>query len=187
MASIADWDRKHRAAGTLPEPDGLLEEARAHLPARAGGLAADIACGSGRHAVRMASWGLRALAIDFSEEALRLCRERAEAAGVSVDTQQLDLEDPAVDLGCDRFDAVTVFNFLHRPLVPVLKRCVRRGGIVIYKTFTRQQIRFAAGPRSPRYLLRSNELGELFSDFRHIVYRESCASEATAALVARRP
>ena len=99
----------------------------------------------------------------------------------------MDLEVPEADLGAREFDVVAVFNFLHRPLVPVLKRSVRPGGIVVYKTYTRKQLQFGVGPRNPRFLLGEGELPELFSDFRCVVYRETCKSEATAALIAQRP
>ena len=82
---------------------------------------------------------------------------------------------------------VSVFNYLHRPLIPVLKRSVRPGGIVIYKTYTRKQAQFGTGPRNPDFLLGENELPELFAGFRQLLYRETCKSEATAALVAQRP
>ena len=188
MASRSEWDARH-ASPSRPAslPDEVLSLARDHVSLRAGSKAADIACGTGRHAVQMAEWGFGTLAVDFSATALRQCRLRAKRAGVDLETLCLDLESPTVDLGRERFDLVAVFNFLHRPLIPILKRSVRPGGIVAYKTFTRKQLEFPAGPRDPRFLLEENELADLFSDFRPIMYRESCESSATAALVARRP
>ena len=148
---------------------------------------ADIACGGGRNALQLAQWGLETVAVDYSIEALRLCRERAVAAGVEVAAVCLDLESPEADLGRDRFDVVAVFYYLHRPLVSVLKRSLRPGGILVYKTYTLKQRRFGAGPRNPDYLLRANELRTLFAEFRILVYREQCENEATAALIAQRP
>ncbi len=92
-----------------------------------------------------------------------------------------------VDLGIDRFDVVSVFNYLHRPLIPILKQSLRPGGIVIYKTYTRKQLQFGTGPKNPDFLLDENELPQLFAGFRHLLYRETCASEAAAALIAQRP
>ena len=147
----------------------------------------DIACGRGRHAVQMASWGIETVAIDFSVVALRLAASRAAAMGCNLTTQCLDLEDPETDLGDGTYDLVSVFNYLHRPLIPALKRCVRPGGIVVYKTYTQDQRKFCTGPRNPAYLLHQSELLELFAAFDHLVYREVCKSDATAALIARRP
>lgn len=92
-----------------------------------------------------------------------------------------------MDLGDGAFDVVVVFHYLHRPLIPILKKCVRSGGIIVYKTFTVDQLQFDAGPKNPDYLLKLRELGDLFSDFDQIVYREECTCQATASLVARRP
>ena len=189
MPSRSGWDAKYRReeVAAAPGPDPFLVDSRKHLPADGERRAADVACGGGRHALLMAAWGLRTTAIDYSAAALRLCRQRARRKGLELETRIMDLEAPDVDLGASRFDVVAVFNFLHRPLVPVLKRSVRPGGIVVYKTYTRKQLRFGSGPRNPRFLLDEGELAELFSEFHCLQYRESCEHEATAALVAQRP
>ena len=98
----------------------------------------------------------------------------------------MDLERHDVGLGTRAYDVVTVFNYLHRPLIPALKRSVRRGGVVVYKTYTLKQQQFRTGPQNPEFLLAEGELPTLFGDFRHLLYRESCDSDATAALVAQR-
>ena len=188
MPSRSEWDAKYREADrSVPEPDRFLSEARKFIASPSECAAADIACGGGRHALRMAAWGLRTVAIDYSFEALQLCQERASLAGVELETRCIDLEAPDVDLGTEQFNLVAVFNFLHRPLSPTIKRSVRPGGLVIYKTYTRKQVQFGTGPRSPRFLLGDGELPELFSEFRHLLFLESCETEATAALVAQRP
>ena len=188
MASRATWDAKYAAAErSIPEPDEFLIEAAAHLPQPGTGAAADIACGSGRHGLRLAQWGYRVTAFDYSVEALALCSDLASVADLPIETVRADLEVPDPDLGLECFDVVAVFNYLHRPLIPALKRSIRPGGVVIYKTYTRRQLQFAGGPRNPRFLLDENELPRLFADFRHLDYRETCTTEATAALVAQRP
>ena len=190
MPSRSAWDARYRAAGAgLPPVDPFLGEARAFLPDSSPGActAVDVASGSGRHSLELARWGLRTLALDFSSQSLRICRERAQDAGLPVEVRCVDLEAPDFDLGSECFDVVAVFNFLHRPLIPALRRATRRGGIVIYKTFTLRQREFGTGPRNPDHLLVENELAELFGGFRQLLYRETCENEATAALIARRP
>lgn len=190
MASREAWDSKYQDEGrSVPEFDPLLLEARPHFPGsdRRALRAADVACGSGRNALRLAGWGLNTVAIDYSPEALRVCSERAQAQGLALNTACVDLEAASVDLGDGAFDVVVVFHYLHRPLIPILKKCVRSGGIIVYKTFTVDQLQFDAGPKNPDYLLKLRELGDLFSDFDQIVYREECTCQATASLVARRP
>ncbi len=188
MSSRSDWNARYRVAKeTVPAPDEFLSTARRFLPQGAGRRALDLACGGGRHAVRLAQWGLATTAVDYSDEALRLCRERAHLAGVTLDTACWDLESPQVDLGTEAYDVVTVFNFLHRPLIPRMKEALKPGGMIVYKTYTRLQLRFGTGPSNPGFLLREGELRELFAEFSHKLYRERCETDATAALVAQRP
>ena len=190
MASRADWEARHRCAGSaLPEPDPFLYEALGlvRLVTPAAVDAVDIACGSGRHALMLAAYGLKTVAVDYSAEALRRCEEGAAREGLAIETLCLDLESPEVDWRDACFDVVAVFRYLHRPTVPALKRIVRPGGIIIYKTFTRKQLQFGTGPSNPNYLLNENELLELFPDFRRLLYRETCDTEATASLVAQKP
>ncbi len=191
VPSNAVWDLRHaQNESALPAPDPILAQARQFLPDRGSARlkAADLACGGGRNAIQLSKWGLDTVAIDWSSEALRLSSVRAAAAGCSLRTELLDLEAQDIDLGGERFDFVTVIHYLHRPLFPAIRRCVRSGGIVAYKTYTLDQLQFAKGPKNPDHLLRPGELAGLFHGFEIVLYREStCESEATAALVARRP
>lgn len=190
MASRFDWEARYRTArGVIPDPDPFLGEALEHvrLAAPTAADAVDIACGRGQNSLALAAYGLKTVAVDYSSEALRLCAELAAEKGLAVETRCFDLEGTDADWGDSRFDVVAVFRYLHRPLVPLLKRIARPGGIIIYKTFTRKQLQFGAGPRKPDYLLEETELPELFADFRHLLYRETCDFEATAALVAQKP
>ena len=116
-----------------------------------------------------------------------MCSERAQAQGLALHTRCVDLEAASVDLGDGVFDVVVVVNYLHRPLIPILKKCVKSGGIIVYKTFTVDQLQFGSGPRNPDYLLKPRELGDMFSDFDQVAYREECTWQATASLIARQP
>ncbi len=176
------------ARGLIPDPDPFLGEALEHVQAAAPAAAdaVDIACGRGQHSLALAAYGLKTVAVDYSSEALRRCAKLAAETGLAVETRCYDLESTDAEWGDSRFDVVAVFRYLHRPLVPLLKRITRPGGIIIYKTFTRKQLQFGTGPRRPDYLLEENELPKLFADFRHLHYRETCDFEATAALVAQK-
>jgi len=190
MASRLDWEARYRTArGSIPDPDPFLSEAleQVRLAAPAAADAVDIACGRGQHSLALAAWGLKTVAVDYSSEALQLCAKLAAETGLPVETRCYDLESANANWGDARFDVVAVFRYLHRPLVPLLKRITRPGGIIIYKTFTRKQLQFGTGPRRPDYLLEEKELPELFADFRHLLDHETCDFEATAALVAQKP
>jgi len=77
-----------------PELSGLVDGDQA-LPA---GSALDIGCGTGTQAVYLASRGWQVRAVDVVEQPLRRARERAAAAGVTVEWIKADVTQLA-DLG----------------------------------------------------------------------------------------
>jgi SAM-dependent methyltransferase len=69
-----------------------LDEAR-----RSGGPVVELAVGTGRIAVPIASDGIRVIGIDSSPGMLEVAAERARLAGVDVDLRLGDIRDPPVD------------------------------------------------------------------------------------------
>jgi SAM-dependent methyltransferase len=69
-----------------------LEEAR-----RSGGPVVELAVGTGRIAVPIASDGIRVIGVDSSPGMLEVAAERAKLAGVTVDLRLGDIRDPPVD------------------------------------------------------------------------------------------
>ncbi len=119
---------------------------------RPGGEVLDLACGSGRHARHLAVLGLRVVAVDRDAEAL------GGLAGVAgVRAVQADLEGAPWPFAPDRFDAVIVTNYLHRPIFDALVATVAPGGVLIYETFMQGNERFGK-PSNPAFLLRPGEL-----------------------------
>jgi SAM-dependent methyltransferase len=169
-------------AGSSPDPF-LISVADCLDLLPPGALALDLACGAGRHAVWLARRGFRVTALDFSAEALAL----AGGHGVEVTCRQLDLESPDLDVGRDAYDLICGFFFLHRPLFPRLREALRPAGLIVYKTYTTDQLRYPEGPRNPAHLLEPNELLQLVAGFRVLRYEEIWEGRGTAALVARKP
>jgi SAM-dependent methyltransferase len=101
--------------------------------------------------------------------------------------QQADLEAEDVDLGESQYDLVAVCFFLHRPLFPVLRRALRPGGLVVYKTYSADQLKYPGRPRHRMHMLEHNELLREFADFRVLHYTEEWDGKGTAALIARKP
>jgi len=185
MAEPADWDARFRAgdhAGSSPDP--FLVSAADCLDLLPPGAAAlDLACGAGRHAVWLAGRGFNVTAIDLSAEALAL----AGGQGVQMTCRQLDLESPDVDLGRDACDLICGFFFLYRPLFPRLREALRPGGLIVYKTYTTDQLRYPGRPRHPSHLLEPNELLRALEGFRVLRYEEVWEGKGTAAIAARKP
>jgi tellurite methyltransferase len=170
---------------TLPQPASWLVDNETALPR--GGAVLDVACGRGRHALHLARAGFQVTAIDRDPEALAALRHAARVLGLDVTTQFVDLEtSPPPDLGDARYDAIIVFNYLHRPLFPVLRRALRIGGRLVYETFTIAQA--ARGkPTNPDFLLRPGELQRLAAPLTILQAREGeFAGRFVASLVAQR-
>lgn len=154
------------------------------LPRR--GRALDVACGRGRHALWLARRGLSVVAIDRDAAAIGDLTEHARGLNLPVEPHVADLENLRIDLGHDRYDAIVVFNYLHRPLVPHLVTALRQHGVLVYETFTREQARHGK-PRNPDYLLEPGELSRLVVPLHVEVSREGeYEGRHVASIVARR-
>jgi SAM-dependent methyltransferase len=77
--------------------DGLLGRPR--------GALLDLACGTGRHAVELTRRGWAVTGVDYGADLLERARANAEAAGVDLRLYEQDMR--ALDLGDERFAAVT--------------------------------------------------------------------------------
>src|ERR1700692_1268353 len=75
-ASLSEWDAKHQAAADAapPEPASFVRELLPLLPM---GPALDLACGTGRHTLLLASRGQAVTAVDGSRVALEVLERRA--------------------------------------------------------------------------------------------------------------
>lgn len=85
------YDDECYTQGTLGEVE-FLEQELEHDRAR---TILDVGCGTGRHAIELASRGYTVTGVDLSEAQLARGREKAAAAGVSVDFRQGDARELA--------------------------------------------------------------------------------------------
>jgi SAM-dependent methyltransferase len=121
----------------------------------------DVACGGGRHARWFAARGFDVVAID---------REPQAIPGVRF--VQADLEGGRPwPLAGERFGAVIVVNYLHRPLFGAFAEALGAGGILIYETFMTGNERFGR-PSNPDYLLRPGELLEAFGALQVVAFEQ---------------
>jgi SAM-dependent methyltransferase len=115
----------------------------------------DLACGHGRHARFFAARGADVLAVDRDAAALATLKGVARIA-----TCALDLEAGGWPLPGERFDAIVVVNYLHRPLFPSLLAALAEDGVLIYETFARGNEAYGR-PSNPDFLLEPGELLQL--------------------------
>ena len=199
-SSQAEWDHKHRLAAETPpaEPASIVCELLPLLPS---GPALDVACGPGRHALLLAARGQHVTAVDFSGVALDILEVRARAMHVTVwhnkglheaknpshgriTLMRTDLEQEQLPDRC--YELILCIQYLQRSLFPQMAKALRPNGVLLIETFTRAQLEFAGGPRSPDHLLQTGELREAFPDLCVLFYRELRAGQGIASLLARR-
>lgn len=167
---LAGWrGPREFGAGVLRGPSPWLIENADLLPR--GGRVLDVACGRGRHALLLASAGFDVRAIDRNPEAIAFVRQTAAKLGWPIDADVVDLETETPPDFAREFDAIIVFNYLHRPLVPVLRDALKPGGRMFYETFTTRQAE-RGHPTNPAFLLKDGELAELMAPFTLLRSRE---------------
>ena len=184
------WDRRYCEGSRQPRcPDSFFTQAydefiQPLFPHPAAAL--DIAGGRGRHALFLAEHGWQVTLTDISSVGIQDARSAAESRHLSIDCIVSDsCEFP---FGNERFELVVVFFYLERELFPNIATTLRPGGLVVYKTFTREHPNFASRSSShPTYFLHPNELLHAFPGFRILHYREPIGEPGVAELVARKP
>ena len=184
---MATWSGPREfGPGAMRGPSSWLLENADLL--RRGGNVLDVACGKGRHALLLASAGFNVHAIDRDPEKIAFLRTTADRLSLRLEASVVDLEtDPPPNLGSSAYDAVMVFNYLHRPLMPVLRESLKPGGRIFYETFTTEQAK-RGHPRNPDFLLASGELSSLMKPLAVMREREGEFDDRfVASIVAERP
>ena len=131
----------------------------------------DLACGFGRHSVKLAQQGFKVTGYDLSESFLKKAKELADALDITVDLKQGDMRDIPYK---EEFDVVinmfTAFGFFENEKedLKVLKgvhRALKPGGQFLMDVLNRETA-IRVGP--PRRWIRENHaflLEERFFDF----------------------
>lgn len=180
------WEKKYETEAYIfgKEPVEFLKEHVGLLPK---GRALDVAMGEGRNAVFLAKNGLTVDGCDVSEAAVKKAQTLAGENNVKINAFPADLE--TYRLPKDTYDVVACFYYLQRDLIPQMKEALKPGGMVIYETYTLENLeRGLEGPRNKEYLLKPNELLDFFRDFKIVYYRELVVNDkkAVASLIAKK-
>jgi SAM-dependent methyltransferase len=177
-----------------PAPAAFLVQQLHRLPK---GKALDVAAGSGRHALFLASHGYQVDAIDRDEQKLTQLASAARARQLVVVTRTVDLEQPAPyepDLGKETYDVIVVFFYLYRSLIPYLLDALKPGGVLVYETFTIDNYFHYNHPKRWDFCLAHNELLRMASSLQILHYDEGAHEGGhgqgpvyTAQLLAQKP
>ena len=174
----------HKPQEFLLDHLGLLTALDRSLPVL------DLACGTGRSGLILAREGIPVVFADSSTTALEIVSQSLEDDALPGSTWQVDLEQADTSpLSGKCFSAIIGFRYLHRPLFPALMEAIKPGGLVIYETFTIENLRFGR-PNNPDFLLKPGELRTIFQDWQIIFHSEGFLPDpdrAMAQIVARKP
>ena len=142
------------------------------------GRVLDVAMGKGSNAVFLAKMGYDVEGVDISPEAVADALEEARRAKVTIKAEVADLEGEYV-IRKSAYDVIICFRYLQRSLISQIRNGLRKGGMVVYETFTVDQTRFGR-PKNPDYLLKHNELLDMFREFRCLHYWEGILENHSA-------
>jgi len=122
-------------------------------------LVLDLACGSGRNTRFLLDQGYTVVALD--KDVTRL----ADISGKSnLKKYKFDLETNAkFPFDKQEFSGIVVTNYLYRPLFADLIRTLSHGGVLIYQTFMSGNEAYGR-PSNPNFLLKKNELNDVFAN-----------------------
>src|SRR6202140_1685518 len=152
-ASLSEWDAKHQAAAgeTPPEPASFVRELLPLLPT---GPALDLACGTGRHTLLLASRGQAVTAVDGSGVALDVLerrarelrngvnriRDRNHVVGSSREIQLVQADLEHATLPVSSFSLILCVHYLQRSLFAAMQAALLPGGMLLFETYTRGQV-----------------------------------------------
>ncbi|SLM48810.1 putative Dihydroneopterin aldolase and SAM-dependent methyltransferase (Modular protein) [Nitrospira japonica] len=140
------------------------------------GRVLDVACGKGRHALYLANLGFDVEAIDRDAEAVFDLASTAKQRNLpNLTVQTVDLEratDDRPEFPANRYDAIVVCFYLHRPLFSWLVDALKPNGVLLYETFTIDNYRRHRHPRRWEFCLAHNELLRLTSALQVLSYDE---------------
>lgn len=127
-ADFDKWERRYadgRGYGSAPDPF-FTQTAAAFLPAS--GTALDLAGGSGRHALWLASLGLDTTLFDISPSGVALAKQAATERGLTLQGRVGDLDEGLPE---GTWDVVLVSFVLMRPYLDRLAGLVAPGGVFL--------------------------------------------------------
>jgi SAM-dependent methyltransferase len=183
------WDERYQRERDFwlgRQPRQLLKSFAHLLPSE--GRALDAASGMAVNGLFLAQHGFKVFALDISEYALSLAKQRARSKDTFLEAAVYDLSNPWLPPAY--FDVILNFHFLERAAIPVYRQALTPGGLIFFDTY----VGFDDREDIPIYYLEPGELLRRFQGFEIIHYAEdnlplseSHGERGIAQLVARKP
>ena len=128
------------------------------------GYVLDLACGKGRHSIFLANLGYNVLSVDIDEHKLNCF------SGKLIKKKVIDVENiNNWPLEQKKFNVIIVTNFLNRKIFPSIIRSIKKGGHLIYETFSEGHQKIGR-PTDPKYILKPRELLKLSNKMQLVAY-----------------
>lgn len=177
------WDQRYSGEEeVLSTPPPWIEEFDGQIPRQ--GSALDIAAGSGRLSLWLASRGLRVTAVDISAVGLQLAQSSAQLQGLTIETVVSDLETDPLPQGV--FEIITCFRYWQPDLFPAIKARLNDGGLLLAEVVTKQNLERHDHPSS-RYLAEPEALRNICRPMEIVYYQEGWVGDwASARVFARK-
>lgn len=162
------WNRRYAEGDYVPRsaPAPFLEEWLDRIPP---GRALDVACGTGRNALRLAEAGFDVDAVDISEVAIDRAAATARERGLPVRWHVAAIDDFAIAEGA--FRLITVIRYRNPRLWSRLIDGLAPDGWVLVEHHLKTRLD-VAGPSTPEFRLDPGELLAAFGSLRIISYDE---------------
>jgi SAM-dependent methyltransferase len=160
---------------------GWVEQYLEFIPQNARVL--DLACGSGRHTRMLAARGFSVVAVDQNLGRIIDLRDLKDRHNIEL--RETDLEARDWPLADERFAAIVVSNYLHRPHLRTLIDNLTDDGVLIYTTFAQGNEKLGR-PRNPDFLLRPDELLDTFGTELYVIAFEQLTVDKPSPAVRQR-
>jgi len=182
------WNKRYNTKEYIygKEPIKFLKD---NINILARGKALVLAMGEGRNAIFLAENGFDVDGCDISEIAVEKSKLLAKRNNVQLNAFVADLE--KYKIPTNKYDLITCIYYTQKNLIPQIKNGLKKDGMVLFETYTIDQLKYgtdAPGPKNPAYLLKHNELLDLFRDFHILYYREGeiAPDKSVTSLIAQK-
>lgn len=187
---MTTWDERFREGEYPqdPDPSPVLEQYLSDIP---DGRALDVATGTGRNAVFLATEGYDVDAVDKSREGLRITQENAATRGIESRVNLIQADIPSYDFPAETYDLITISFYRAVDRFPDLKESLRDSGYLFVEHHLRSDDSTPSGPSDDRYRFGANELLQACLDMTVLYYdagveeRPDDKQRATARILAR--
>ncbi len=172
------WNRKYQKNEKLlqrREPSSVILQ---YIPAvTTAKRALDIACGSGRNTLCLASMGYMVDAVDIALQPLQKLKEFANDDKVydNINIYMADLD--SFEIPDTTYSVVVMANYLDRDLITKTREYIEIGGYFVLDTYI-DDIRNEKIDSNKGYLLKAEEVDSLFGDKFEIVYKSTYQNES---------